>query len=677
MQSAHATLRAQVVTFLNARPLYHSLLDPAAAPLHSDGTPMFSVETALPSACARALASGDCDLALLPVAALADHPEWEVVPGIGIGCRGPVETVVLASHKTLDQLTVIALDSASQTSIALLKLILAWKGLSPELVRVAHDQISAGIEDTRGALIIGDAAFGARERFAHVLDLGQIWFETTGLPFVFAVWAARPGVLTPAHAQALRSARDRSVGKYAEQIAAEYFDGLSKPLFDIAHYSNYLRKTIRYGLETQQREGLAEFLDQARKRGILDIVGLRDDDEISLELVGEATPAQLERARRRRAEAMDTDELLARAASGERLDLAEGIFLYERAPLLELGQAAHERRLALHPERRVTYIVDRNVNYANECVTRCKFCNFYVPPGARSAYVLSRRELTQKFRETEALDGIQILLQGGLNPELRIEWYEDLFRWTKQHFDLNLHALSPTEIVHIAQIEDMSIHRVLERLHAAGMDSLPGGGAEILDDEVRQRISPFKTTTEEWLEVMRQAHALGMRSSASMVFGFQETSEQILLHFERIRALQDETGGFIAFVSWPFQADGTRLKLRDDTSANRYLRIQALARLYLDNVPNLQVSWPTLGPEIGEVGLHFGANDFGSIMIEENVVSQAGAHFQLDTSGIERHIRMAGFEPARRNSSYEIVQPRHDRVPVPPPSEDPALLALR
>jgi cyclic dehypoxanthinyl futalosine synthase len=476
---------------------------------------------------------------------------------------------------------------------------------------------------------------------------------------VFAFWAARPGVLTPEHVTALQRARDRSLGKYAEAIAKRYRDDLTarhaQPILPERHYADYLRKTIRYQLETQQREGLVEYLSRCRLAGLIEIPGLHADDQIHVHFAGAEAPDRLVRARRRRSEPLEVESLLERSAAGERLDLAEGIFLYESAPLMRLGEAADRRRVALHDDGVVTYIIDRNVNYTNVCVTRCKFCNFYVPPTDKTgrAYVLSKDQLAQKFAETEALGGIQILLQGGLNPELGLEYYEDLFRWTKRNFTLNLHALSPTEIIHIAQIEELPILEVLRRLQAAGMDSLPGGGAEILDDEIRNRISPFKNSTDEWLEVMHAAHQLGMRSSATMVFGFQETAEHILMHLDRLRALQDQTGGFTAFITWPFQADGTRLKLRDDTSAFRYLRIQALARLYLDNIPNIQVSWPTLGPEIGEIALRFGANDFGSVMIEENVVSTAGAHFMMTAQEIERHIRLAGFEPRRRTMTYE------------------------
>ncbi|HSS40358.1 MAG TPA: cyclic dehypoxanthinyl futalosine synthase, partial [Polyangia bacterium] len=348
------------------------------------------------------------------------------------------------------------------------------------------------------------------------------------------------------------------------------------------------------------------------------------------------------------------DTLLADAADGARLSPADGLRLYAEAPTLELGAAADLRRQSLHAGNEVTYIIDRNVNYTNVCVTRCKFCNFYRPPTHKTeGYVLTREELAKKFQETVDLGGVQILLQGGLNPNLPITWYEDLFRWMKANFPLAIHGLSPEEIRYIAEIEGMSIRDVIERLIAAGLDSIPGGGAEILDDEIRHAISPLKCTADTWMEVMRQAHALGLRTTATMVFGFGEEPRPLVGHLERLRELQDKTAGFTAFICWPFQAEGTRLKLRDDTTAMRYLRTFALSRLYLDNFPGLQVSWPTMGPEVGQVGLRFGGNDFGSAMIEENVVSQAGAVFKLSAEDIERYIRAAGFQPRRRNMRYE------------------------
>ncbi len=644
------------VSFLNAEPLVWALREPAR------GAPPvpFRVREALPSECARQLEAGEVDVALVPVAAYAAHPEWEVVPETAIACRGPVQTVLLVSERPLHEIRRVHLDAASRTSVILLQILLQARGLAPELTPAPH---GAGPDLARGdaaALVIGDAAFGLHDRFKHVLDLGQAWLELTGLPMVFAFWAARPGALAPEHVEALEAARDRGL-KHAEKLARAHREALvaaGKPALAENEYASYLRQRIRYHLDAFEREGLVEFLSRARDLGLLQIPGLPEGDEVHVTFAGRGAPQVLRAARARRTEPMNTEALLARAADGARLDLAEGIFLYEQADTLALGEAADARRAALHPDGVVTYIIDRNVNYTNVCTARCKFCNFYTPPGGKDPYVLDRATLAQKFQETVDLGGVQILLQGGLNPELGIDWYEDFFRWAREHFPtLNMHALSPTEVIHIARQEDLSVRAVLERLQAAGMGSLPGGGAEVLHDEIRDRISPFKNTSQEWLDVMREAHALGMKTSCTLVFGFQETSEHILLHLDRLRALQDDTGGFIAFITWPFQAEGTRLKLRDDTSAWRYLRIQALARLYLDNVPNLQVSWPTLGPAVGEVALRFGANDFGSVMIEENVVSQAGASFMLTAEEIERHIRQAGFRPARRNQRYERLEP--------------------
>jgi cyclic dehypoxanthinyl futalosine synthase len=656
-------LRVRAVSFLNAHPLYLPLLE--QPPLHADGSALFELETALPSACADQLAAGDCDLALVPVAAYARHPEWEVVPDIGIACRGAVQTVVVVSEVPLEQVERVHVDTASRTSAMLLQLLLRMRGLEDTSVAAPHGTGAAATGGTDAALIIGDAAFGLGRRFPHVLDLGAEWFAQTGLPMVFAFWAARPGMLEHAHVAALQAARDRglrSVEAYARTYRQSRLDA-GQEAADENFYANYLRRSIRHGLDAYERQGLVEFLTRAREAAL---VSAPEDDEGMHVRFASSGYARVEAARRAPTRApMQCEPLLERAASGGRLDLAEGMFLYENADLMALGDAADRRRRALHPEGVVTYIIDRNVNYTNVCTARCKFCNFYVPPeGVKSqgGYVLDREELARKFAETEALGGVQILLQGGLNPALDLAWYEDFFRWTKQNFRLRMHALSPTEIIHIAHLEDLSVREVLERLRAAGMDSLPGGGAEILHDEIRNRISPFKNTTQEWLDVMRVAHELGMKTTATMVFGFQETAEHILVHLDRLREVQDaalERGGpgrFTAFITWPFQAEGTRLKLRDDTSAWRYLRVQALSRLYLDNIPNIQVSWPTLGPEIGEVGLRFGANDFGSVMIEENVVSQAGAHFMLTAEQIEHHIRQAGFVPARRNMEYQRLE---------------------
>ncbi len=651
-------LRICAVSFLNAWPLVQPLRE--RPPVDDDGNPLFVVEEALPAECARRLAAGECDIALVPVASYLDNPEWEVVPEVAIAARGAVQTVVVVSHVPLAEVTRIHLDAASRSSVLLLRTLLATEGLTPDLVVAPHGEGAARVTGTEAALIIGDAAFDLGSQFDHRLDLGAHWLSLTGMPMVFAFWAARPGALTDAHVEALHVARDRGL-KQAEALGRRYREqrlAAGQPAQDENFYANYLRRTIRYRLDAWEREGLVEYIARSHE------LSLHDAGDVHVRFAAREHDGVVAARRAVPGRGVaDVDALLAKARAGERLALHEGIVLYEQADTLALGDAADGRRQALHPEPIVTYIIDRNVNYTNVCTARCKFCNFYVPPtrAAQEGYVHSKEVLAKKFRETEQLGGIQILLQGGLNPELRLSWYEDLFRWTKENFRLKLHALSPTEIIHLAHLEDTTVTDVLVRLRAAGMDSLPGGGAEMLHDEIRNRISPFKNTTDEWLDVMRQAHALGMKSTCTMVYGFQETAEHTLVHLDRLRQVQDEAvarqngGLFTAFIVWPFQADGTRLKLRDDTSAWRYLRLQALARLYLDNIPNLQVSWPTLGPEIGEVALRFGANDFGSVMIEENVVSQAGAHFMLDAAQIEHHIRQAGFSPRRRNMQYELL----------------------
>jgi cyclic dehypoxanthinyl futalosine synthase len=483
------------------------------------------------------------------------------------------------------------------------------------------------------------------------------WCEQHGLPFVSALWVGRNGAAGWQHAELLAQSRDFGLAHLPDIAAAQ---AKHKAGF-AARYQAFLASSMTYRLGAQELSGLAALLDQlGRAEGSMVSARPRFLD-LAYPSTGETAAARPRRERGGAAKSLDT--LLAATAAGERLAPDQALRLYTKAPLLDLGRAADERRQGLHPGNIVTYIIDRNVNYTNLCVTACKFCNFFRPRKSHEAHTLSRLELAHKFSETVAMGGVQILLQGGVNPDLPLTYYEDLFRWTKSNFPLALHALSPEEISFISRMENLPIRRVLERLVAAGLDSVPGGGAEILDDEIRRRISPLKCSTDTWLAVMREAHGLGLRTTATMVFGFGETPEHIVAHLDKLRALQDRTSGFTAFICWPFQAEGTRMRLADDTTASRYLRVFALSRLYLDNFPNLQVSWPTMGPAIGQVALRFGGNDFGSAMIEENVVSQAGAVWMLSAEDIERQVRAAGFVPRRRNMRYELLD-----HPVAPPS---------
>ena len=350
------------------------------------------------------------------------------------------------------------------------------------------------------------------------------------------------------------------------------------------------------------------------------------------------------------------DAILQRAVEGDRLGPDDGLTLLREGDLLALGRAADAVCRRLHPEPYRTYNIDRNINYSNVCAAVCDFCAFYRKVGDSEAYVLEREVLLEKVRETVALGGDQILMQGGLHPDLPLEWYEDLLRDIKSHFPkVNIHGFSPPEIHFFHKKFRLSLTEVLRRLKDAGLGSLPGGGGEILADRVRKAITRGKALTDEWLDVHRAWHGLGGVSTATMMFGHVETLAERIEHFERIRQLQDETGGLTAFISWTFQPDNTDMADVPTSGAFEYLRTQAVSRLYLDNVPNIQSSWVTQGAKIGQIALFFGANDMGSLMIEENVVSSAGTVHHLTLEQIKRAIREAGYVPRQRNVFYEYI----------------------
>jgi cyclic dehypoxanthinyl futalosine synthase len=333
----------------------------------------------------------------------------------------------------------------------------------------------------------------------------------------------------------------------------------------------------------------------------------------------------------------------------------EAIDLYNSGDLIAMGMAADEVRRKLHPDNVVSYIIDRNINYTNFCTEFCSFCAFYRPMGHAEGYVHPHEVIFQKIQETLDLGGTGILMQGGLHPELRIEWYEDLLRAIKQRFDIWCHCFSAPEIVNIAKVSGLSLYDTLCRLRDAGLDSLPGGGAEILDDEVRHRISRLKSSVQDWVDVHRACAKAGLRSTATMMFGTGETIEQRMNHFDLVRNLQEETGGnFTAFIPWSFQRENTSLGrfVKEEATAAEYLKMLALSRLYLDTILNIQSSWVTPGLKTCQLGLRFGGNDVGSIMIEENVVSAAGAHHRATEEELRRLIRGAGFVPKQRDSLY-------------------------
>jgi len=614
-------LRTLGVAYLNARPLWESLKD----------DPRVALDLARPSALARALAENEADVGLLPVAAAATIGELRLLRNMAIGARGKVRSVAIVAERPLHELDTIALDLSSRTSVVLGRLLLARRKLTPHLFATDPAQAIASVSGRTGALVIGDAALDVETRFEYRLDLAEDWFEWTGLPFVFAAWFARPDAVDAEHEDIFRVAKQKGLSR-VDAIAAEH--GARSGL-DPASLRAYLTESIRYDLGDEEMVGLERFWTEAANARLLPRTTARFDEP-------KRSPMR-----------PSLDTILGRAAEGERLSAADGERLLREGSFFELGLAADAVRRRKHPDGVVTYIVDRNVNYTNVCTTSCKFCAFYRPVGHPEGYVLSRDVLGQKLQEVVDAGGVQILLQGGLNPELPIGWYEDLFRWIKKEYGLGLHALSPEEILHLARLEKISVKEVLEKLHAAGLDSVPGGGAEILVDRVRRKIAKMKCTSEEWLGVMRVAHQMGLRSSATMMYGTVDTLEDRIQHLVKIRELQDETSGFTAFFCWDYQFEkGTHLA-PGENGTHLYLRTQAVARLMLDNVDHVGASWVTQGPAVGQVALRFGADDFGSVMFEENVVSSAGTTFGINADKIEGRIRQAGFRAVRRNVRYE------------------------
>src|SRR6266446_2281403 len=360
--------------------------------------------------------------------------------------------------------------------------------------------------------------------------------------------------------------------------------------------------------------------------------------------------------------ALNCESLQQKILAGERISALEALEVY-RWPLAELGALADARRnLAKekdydrHGREIVTYIVDRNINYTNVCNVYCKFCAFYRTEKDDDHYVLTREQLDQKLDELSAAGGVQILMQGGHHPKLGFDWYVDLLRHIREKFPhINIHGFSPPELQHFAQLFGMPLREVISQFKEAGLGSVPGGGGEILVDRVRDRIAPLKCKTDAWLEVMQTAHELGLKSSATMMFGHVETIEDRIEHLGRLREQQDRSGGFTAFICWTFQPENTVLKVDRPTGVVEYLRTQAHARIFLDNFPNVQSSWVTQGPDIGQVALKYGANDFGSIMIEENVVSQAGTTYRMNVADMQRLIKDLGYEPHQRDNWYRLL----------------------
>jgi dehypoxanthine futalosine cyclase len=634
-------MRIGAVTYLNAQPLVYAL--PRLCP-------KAEVVVDYPSRLADGLAAGKLDVALIPSIEYLAQPGRLIVSDACIAADGPVRSVKLYGRVPPERIRTLALDEGSRTSAALARILLAERfGLSPQLTTLPLGAAPAD-SPADATVVIGDRGMRPLDGdFAFVWDLGEEWSGLTGLPFVFAMWVAREGVDLGDLAPRLAAARDEGLCAF-EQIAdaASAAVGLPK-----AECLSYLRDNLQFHLCPRQRQGLERFFALAAQHALAPSVS-RVGRRAPTRSVGRRAPPAVNGGARSARPTLHT--ILENVLAGERLQPAEGLQLLESHDLAGLGAAADAVTRRLHPEPYRTYNIDRNINYTNVCTNACCFCAFSRPPGDAAGYIIGREEFFFKIEETVRLGGDQILLQGGLHPELGLDWYEQLLWDIKSRFpQINVHGFSPPEIDHLARLSGLSITAVLQRLKGAGLGSLPGGGAEILVDRVRQAIGPRKISAARWLEVCRAWHALGGRGSATMMFGHVETLAERIEHLEAIRRLQDETHGFTAFIPWTFQPDNTRLAHLAKVGAFEYLKTLAVSRLYLDNFANLQASWVTQGLTIGQLALRFGTNDMGSLMIEENVVAAAGTVHHATEDAIRAAITAAGYTPRRRNVFYEFA----------------------
>lgn len=597
------TVRVANGSFFNSSP-YSSLKEQSCFEYLED----------VPAECARKLHEQECDVALIPVAEALAYGDYKLFP-YGIVAPGKVDTVLLLSQIPIEEITTVEVDIESSTSVLLLKTLLPIKQ-----IKRSYDEI---IEEAESCLLIGDKAYRAKSSFSYCYDLGEMWAKKTGLPFVFAVWAARRGVMSDETEKKFLDSMEIGLSNKA-RFAEHWLELNGVPAQET---TTYLNETISYRLDQKALSGLSEFCEIAGNKNLVPPASRFQESKRTI------------------------DAILQDAINRRRISAHDALMLGNEGSLADLSAVSDA---LLNPTNEVSYIVDRNVNHTNVCNVYCRFCAFYRAPGSEESYLLTKKQLGKKIQETVDAGGIQILLQGGLHPDLKIEWFEELFTWIKSNYPINLHALSSDEIWYIAKVSNISISETIRRLIDAGLGSLPGAGAELLVDRVRHKIARLKTSAAEWLNVHRLAHMHGITSTCTMMFGVGETWEDRISHFHKLRNLQDQTGGFTAFISWPFQHENTSLQ-PGDTSAPEYLRVQALSRIFLDNIKNIQSSWVTQGPNIGQISLFYGANDFGSTMFEENVVSAAGTTYCMNADFIEETIAAAGFEPWRRDVHYNRV----------------------
>jgi len=593
------------------------------------------------------LLRGDLDVS--PVSALffaENADKFYLLPDLSISSGSAVDSVLLLSRKPIEDLKdgLIAVTVKGRTTPALLNVLLRERlGFKVRLEK--KEMQRAWPKGFDAILVIGDEALAWKERAAteklYIWDLAEVWRQWTGLPFVFALWAVRREVWEK-HPQevrniysALLASREWGLSHLEDvRTAAISRTGLSEQTV-----TAYFRRLF-YGFGEEQRKGLELFLQKAGTPARL------------LEI----PPAEPARA------AGSVGSILQKALDGKRVSIEEGARLFREADLFDLGYVANELNLRKNPESkyRATFLVDRNINYTNICYTYCKFCAFYREPGdVKEGYLRSTEEIFQKIAELVAIGGTQVLMQGGHNPQLGIEYYEKLVQDVRERFpQVHVHSFSASEVQHISRVSKLTIRETLERLKKAGLNSLPGGGAEILVDRVRNAVSPLKTKVSEYFEIHRTAHEVGLISTGTMVYGLGETIEERMQHLDEYRRLQDVTKGFRAFIPWSFESESTEMSL-PRRSGHEYLRMIALCRIMLDNIQHLQAGWVTEGPKLSQLALGFGADDFGGILMEENVVSatkSAKLYTEVTKEEAIRLLRETGKTPTQRNTNYEIVK---------------------
>ncbi|HTL70806.1 MAG TPA: cyclic dehypoxanthinyl futalosine synthase [Candidatus Eisenbacteria bacterium] len=650
-------LRLGSIEFINSLPVDLGL--GGASPLDAE------IVRGTPSALNDLMLAGSLDVSAVSAFWFARHAaDLVLLPGLSISSESGVQSVLLFSRHPWKELkgTRITVTGKGRTTPALLEILCRFRyDFTPKV-----DYSPSALEDVvkgraSAALLIGDEALTARRRFAgdealRVYDLAEEWKDWTGLPLVFAVWTARrayfnehPSRVREAHEALLVSKRWGLENPEAILDAAEARSGLPRETLR-SYFSG-----LSYGLGEPLRKGMLLYFDYAKKAGLL------DRTPAILELPT-ASAAPSPAATAAPVAGGSVESILAKALAGGRVTVEEGVKLYHEANLFELGAAASELCLRKNPgsDKKATFVVDRNINYTNICYTYCKFCAFYREPGdVKEGYLRSTQEIFDKIAELVAIGGTQVLLQGGHNPQLGIEYYEDIVRRIRAKFpQVHVHSFSASETQHISRVSKISIREVLERLKAAGLNSLPGGGAEILVDRVRQAVSPLKTKTAEYFEVHRTAHELGLKSTSTMVYGLGETIEERMMHLDAYRTQQDKTGGFRAFIPWSFESESTEMKMPRRTGSE-YLRMIALCRIMLDNIQHLQAGWVTEGPKLSQVALDFGADDFGGILMEENVVSATKSDKLYAGVTKEEAIRLiaeTGKTPVQRNTNYETVK---------------------